>query len=198
MSWYEFDEEALMTCRKCGWQGTSKQADLEIGSLSFHYDCPKCSKALAVFDHTSHLETKQMAAKGNEKAKRALPRVLSREEFLARASESELKTPDQLPDLEGEEIVIEWDFEDSKPGEDDNWTVLRHEGKEIWREIAYYEGLDRYREVATILIEKYADRLVGFPATSDSFLYLYGDNIREDPVKQVNAILSRNIKKESS
>lgn len=189
MGWYEFDEEAEMVCRRCGWTGNADQADLEIGSLSFHYECPKCSKALAVFDHVSHELTKQKAAEGNEKAKRDLPGVLSRESFLERAKASELTSPDQLPDLDGDEIVIEWDFESR---EEDNWTVLRHEDREIWREIAYYEGLDRYSEVASILIEKYGERLVGFPATSASSLYLYGDNIRDDPVRSINERLGRN------
>lgn len=192
MGWYEFDEEAEMVCRRCGWTGNADQADIEIGSLSFHYECPKCSKALAVFDHVLHEETKKKAAEGNEKAQRELPGVLRRESFIERAKASELTSPNQLPDLDGDEIVIEWDFESREGENEDSWTVLRHEGREIWRENAYYEGLDCYSEVASILIEKYGERLVGFPATPASRLYLYGDNIHDDPVESINERLGRN------
>lgn len=128
LGWYEFDEEAEMVCPRCGWKGNADAADLEIGSVSFHYECPKCSKALAVFSHVSEDETKRKAAEGNEKAKRDLPGALQRESFLERAQKSELDSPDQLPDLKGNEIVIEWDFEDHEKTGEDSWTVLRHDG----------------------------------------------------------------------
>jgi hypothetical protein len=193
MSWYDFDENQIVECR-CGWRGPVSAGGIEIYSQCFAFECPQCGKTLAVFSPPTIDETKKKAAEGNKKAQGDLASALRRESFMQRATASELESADQLPDLEGDEIVIEWDFEDRKDPNGDNWTVLRHEGREIWREIAYYEGLDRYSDVATILIEKYGDRLVGFPATKASRLYLYGDDIRNDPVTPINERLARTRK----
>ncbi len=67
MGWYEFDENAVKTCR-CGWTGATASGDLEITDLVFHWDCPDCGKALAVFSHIPVEVTKRKAAEGNPKA----------------------------------------------------------------------------------------------------------------------------------
>ncbi|MBK5233367.1 MAG: hypothetical protein JJE13_10355 [Thermoleophilia bacterium] len=157
MNWYEFDEDEVITC-KCGWSGTSK-GNLEIQKLSFFFECPECSRALAVFDYPTVELTKSMAASGNEKAKGELEGALRRENFLDRAKVQELAGPEQLPDLEGDDLVIEWDFEGNEGKNGDSFTILRHEGKEIWREVAYYEGIDRFERVLWILREKYGTRI---------------------------------------
>lgn len=191
MGWYEFDETKVVECL-CGWSGTAVSGSIEFFDECFAYECPQCGRTLAVFPHLSIEETKRRAAEGNEKAKLELPGALRREAFLKRAAASELRTPEQLPDLDGDELIIEWDFDDGKPGDHESWTVLRHEGQEIWREVAYFEGLDRYREVASILIEKYGNRLVGFPSTKASAYYLHGDEIYDNPVKSINERLAKN------
>jgi len=177
MSWYDFDENQVVECR-CGWRGPVSAGGIEICSQCFAFECPQCGKTLAVFSPPTIDETKKKAAEGNKKAQGELASALRRESFIERATASELDSADQLPDLDGDEIVIEWDFEDRQDPNGDNWTVLRHEGREIWREIAYYEGVDRYFEVAEILREKYGPRFADLEPTQASHLYLYGDDLR--------------------
>lgn len=177
MSWYEFDEQAIVECR-CGWSGPTSSGGIEIFSECFAYECPTCGRTLAVFAPPTIEETKQKAAAGNEKAKGELASALRRKAFLERAKSLELKGTGQLPDLDGEEIILLWDFDDGKPGDRESWTVLRHGEREIWREIAYFEGKERYFEVASILCQKYGKNLKDLRPTQDSYLYLYGDDLR--------------------
>lgn len=191
MSWYDFDENAVVDCR-CGWSGPASAGGIEIFSQCFSFECPECGRTLAVFSHPTIDETKRKAAEGNEKAKAELASTLKRETFLERAAASELKDPGELPDLKGDELVIEWDFDDPPEDHQDCWTVLRHDGKEFWREVAYYEGIDRFREVASILREKYGTRLVELRPTSKSDTYLCGDDLYAgDTIKRINENLRR-------
>jgi len=91
-------------------------------------------------------------------------------EFAARS----LKSPAQLPELEGETLVLTWDIEDEQKGGD---TLIKHGERIIWREPAIYEGYERFEEVAQILKQKYRERLRDLVPTPHSEMYLYGDHV---------------------
>ena len=93
----------------------------------------------------------------------------------SRARQLALEEPSQLPDLPGAQIRIDWDFE---AADGETWTVLRHNGAEIWRELAYYEGAPRFAEVFEILRARYGTRLTEVRPTPASWTYLYGDDLR--------------------
>lgn len=132
-------------------------------------------------------ETREAAAAGNPRAVAELPKVEAREARLERADRLELKEPGQLPELAGPSLRIAWDFIE-RDGE--TWTVLRHEGDELWVELAFYEGYERFAEVLEILRERYGERLVALEPTRDSWLYLYGDRLwTVDAVTRLNASL---------
>ena len=120
-------------------------------------------------------ETREAAAAGNKMAQGQQATDELRAMFLERASEAEITSPDELADIEGEgDIKIDWDFEET---DGDKWVILRHEGEEIGREIAYFEGISRFRAIFKLLIEKYGDRFVGLTPTQSSKLYLFGDDL---------------------
>jgi len=147
---------------------------------------------LLVVPYPTHAETREAAANGNEAAKENLKIVEEREAFFARAEEHSLTRPSQLPDLEGDDLVIEWDFKDEeKSVGGDHWTVLRHEGKAIWREVAFYEGINRFESVLWILREKYGNRMAELRPAEASFTYLLGDDLRASGrVDSLNAELA--------
>jgi hypothetical protein len=103
--------------------------------------------------------------------------VVSRKRFLTEWSASCLKSAGQLPDLTGLKLTLFWDFVE-KTDAGRHFTVIRNGDTEIWREIACYEGYERFGEVAQILIQKYGKRLVDLIPTPKSEYYLYGDKIR--------------------
>ncbi len=67
-----------------------------------------------------------------------------------------------------------WDFEEAD-GED--WTVIKHAERVVWRELAYWEGGQRFNEVKDVLKAHYAERFVSLQPTAVSELYLYGDSM---------------------
>lgn len=184
LNWYDYDRDQIVECG-CGWSGKARDYE-EIFREVLDVTCPDCDTMLLVVAYPTHEETRAAAAAGNESAIRTLPQVEAREKFLAEATDSELKEPDELPDIEGDEIFIEWDFEETEDGT--KWTVLRHEGEEIFRERAYWEGIYRFEVVLWTVREKYGSRLAELRPAESSWLYLLGDYLWADgKVKSLNA-----------
>ena len=68
--------------------------------------------------------------------------------------------------------------------------MLRHGGQEIWRELAFFEGYERFAVVFEILRERYGSRLTEVRPTSASELYLYGDKLSAPAtIERLNASL---------
>lgn len=120
-------------------------------------------------------DVERAAAAGDPKALGELDSALERRAFLERAEDSH-PAADELPELEGDRLAFEWDFEDREPG-GDCMTVIRLDGRELWREVAYYEGADRFDEVKALLKDRYGARFASLIPTRASELYLYGDMI---------------------
>ena len=53
-----------------------------------------------------------------------------------RYEQSKLESASELPDLDGEDLEITWDFEPAGEEGDDGSTILRHGDRIIWREIS--------------------------------------------------------------
>jgi hypothetical protein len=142
---------------------------------------------LLIVAYPTLASTRAAAAAGNELAAEELRLAERREQRLARAERSKLREPDQLPDLAGSALVIDWDFEE-RDGE--TWTILRHEGRELWGELAFWEGYERFAEVFEILRRRYGGRLAELRPTPASEMYLYGDRPSTPAlVKRLNASL---------
>jgi hypothetical protein len=76
----------------------------------------------------------------------------------------------QLPDLEGETLVLTWDQIDAD-------SLILHGDSVIWREWTGWEVYARFEEIAVILKQKYGKRLTDIAPTSRSLYALYGDSI---------------------
>ena len=85
-----------------------------------------------------------------------------------------LAAPEQLPDLSGDDLVIEWDLTDE---DGEGVQVLRHEGEVIWREAGFYESYKRFEEVFEILQQRYGERFRELRPTRHSEVWLYGDRL---------------------
>ncbi len=184
-SW-EYDRDAELTCPSCGWVGRGADNE-ELYEELLDVCCPECDRMLLIVPHPTGDETRAAAAAGNLHAQAELPNVDAREERWRRADDLELKTADQLPELRGRKLRIAWDFE-VRDGE--HWTVLRRRRRVIWRELAYWEGYQRYQAVFEILRERYGKRLVEVRPSPRSELYLYGDKLSApDRIDALNASL---------
>jgi hypothetical protein len=105
-----------------------------------------------------------------------------------RVDETRLREPAELPALVGDQLLIDWDFED-RDGE--QWTDLRHGDVQIWREVAFWEGIGRFAEVVKILqAARYGSRLIEVRPTPASELSLWSDKSGVDSmIAEINTSL---------
>lgn len=186
LNFWDYDRDAEITCPDCGWTGCGADNE-ELYQELLDVKCPQCDRMLLIVSFPTSEETRAAAAAGHERAQAELPNVDEREAFLDRADRLELKSADQLPDLEGDRLVIDWDFDER---DDERWTVLRYKEREIWRELAYWEGYKRFAAVFALLQKKYAARLAQVRPAPASEIYLYGDKLSApDTVDRLNASL---------
>jgi hypothetical protein len=172
MEFWDYDREARVRCPGCGWEGRAAEGE-DLAKDLLEVRCPLCERMLRIIPFPTLDQTRAAASAGNPRAQAELSGVDRRQAFLDRAAEVELKSSDRLPDLEGDHIVIDWDFEE-RDGE--GWTVLRHGDREMWRERAYYEGADRFAAVFALLHDRYGARLSAVRPTRESADYLFGDD----------------------
>jgi hypothetical protein len=155
-------------CEKCGWSGIGDECNQgEMFEQLFEIDCPICSARLNVILFPTIEESRANWDRVSDGDKLM---VEAREQFLAQAESSCLKSADQLPDLNDEEIVLVWDRDIRA-----NDTVIRYGNSIIWREPVFYGGSDRFYEVAQLLSKKYGPRIKDLVFTLRSEGMLWGD-----------------------
>jgi len=173
LAYYDYDRDAALTCPGCGWTGcASGHEDLHSDLLDVC--CPECGYMILVVPYPTLAEARAAAAAGNLAAQEDLPSIEAQVERCRRAEQSELTGGADLPDLDGDRLIIEWDFEET---DDERWTILRHGTRQLCRELAYYEGYSRFTEVFEILRARYGLRLAEVRPTPASELNLYGDKL---------------------
>lgn len=186
IGYWQYDDDAPLECPRCSWNGTAKGHE-EVFSELLEVRCPSCQSMLLIVLFPTDAETRAAAADGNAAATAELPALDARNKRRARSEQLQLDRPDQLPDLPGSTWRIDWDFEKS---EGESWTVLRHQGTEIWRELAFWEGYARFATVFEILRKRYGSGLIEVKPTPNSELYLYGDRLSApESVRRLNASL---------
>ena len=85
------------------------------------------------------------------------------------AVEEKLKSPEQLPDIEGRKLAFTWDQE----GED---SVVRCGERIVWRERTGSRAQSRFGEIAAILQRKYGSRIKDLVPTPAAEAALYGED----------------------
>ncbi len=174
--YYDDWKSETLTCPKCGWTGAFEEGAVEYYDQLNDCSCPVCDPApmLAIVEYPTMEESKANWGKVSEAEK---ARLDFRSSFLAEWEASLLKSEDQLPDLDWAFLIIlAWDLE--------GWekhtpmcTVIRHGKREVWRELACFEGADGFAELVAILKKKYGSRLIDVVPTRRSGIYLYGDHL---------------------
>jgi hypothetical protein len=166
--YYEDWKDETQTCRACGWQGPGR--DLTPGETLadlFEACCPKCGEKVLTVSYPTIRESRRQWDKVAPADRIAVELAEQRARDFARR---ELRSPDQLPDLEGDDLILVWD-------RDGQNTVIRYGAQELWREPGFYEDCERFEQVAEILYAKYGPRLQDLVPTRASYYSLYGDRI---------------------
>jgi hypothetical protein len=80
---------------------------------------------------------------------------------------------DQLPDLAGDGLAFIWDIAET---DGESYQVIQLGDAELWRELAFFENVDRFNQVKELLRRKYGARFKSLTPSRDSLEWLCGDN----------------------
>jgi len=168
---FEDWQRAALTCNGCGWSGDGGDARLmAISTFDYFLRCPRCDRVIDALRTPTIQEAREHWDELDEDTRLQIAVVEARHR---ERKEQRLERPDQLPDLDGDDLLLTWDMTDREGGD----VVIRHGDRVVWREPTYYENFDRFEKVAGILGRKYGRRLIDVIPTETSMLYLYGDRI---------------------
>jgi hypothetical protein len=173
LGYYGYDPATPLECPACGWSGAGKDASQEMHQELFDVSCPRCDQMLLVVSFPTIEETRQAAAAGHPGAIDELSNAERAERRTQRAAELELRADTPLPELPGARLQFVWDFEEA---DGECWTLIRCGEETVWRELAYYEGWQRFNEVKQLLKQRY-EQFVSLTPTDRSELYLFGDDV---------------------
>ena len=181
-NWREKDYE----CGDCNWRGKGSQLQsCEWYRELFEVCCPVCGKKLDNILYPTLAESRQNWDNASKADKWMMERIEEKQrEFAAR----KLESSEQLPDLEGDDLILVWDVTEYNGGD----VLIKYGERVIWSEPSFYENYKRFATVAALLKKKYGDSLQDFIPTRKSWLYLYGDSMSSvDYVAEIRKSLSR-------
>lgn len=177
VKYFDFDDKQIITCPICGWSGLPDGHKGYYNEL-FDVTCPGCDEIIYVVSYPTRQETEEAATAGNQEAKDRLITFSIRDEILRNFEEKKLKSPDELPNLEGNKLDFIFDVEDKPENKFDEHALIIYNDKVIWAEPLLYECWSRFNEIRQILIEKYGQRFNSFKPTQRAGVDLYGDDLR--------------------
>jgi hypothetical protein len=169
-SYYSDWKSEQCKCFNCKWTGFG--SELEQGDVFeqlFEMCCPSCGEHVMVISHPTNEESRANWDKESPADKKL---VEVNERHHADFAKRKLSSPDELPDLAGDNLVFAWDMSSGDMPD----TIIRQGDTIIWQEPAFFDGFGRFIEVAGILSQKYGSRFQDLIQTQDSEMYLYGDN----------------------
>lgn len=169
-NYYDNWQNEGFDCPKCKWHGPGSA--LVLGDYNWESAerlCPVCEELITVVLHPTIAEARANWNKVSEWDRKNIEAAEARE---AEFERRKLRGPSQLPDIAEPSFVHHWDFADDGSRRE---TLIKHGGTVIFSEPAFYEGYERFIEVAEILHNRYGTALRDLIPTAASKLYLYGD-----------------------
>ena len=163
---------ATFECPQCGFSGGIKELNWELRDETADYSCPTCDFLMVVVWFPTPDDIRAAAAQGDPEGLKMLADLDARESRAERWERDSLKSPDELPDLEGDRLKFEWDF-DIRDSE--QFVIIKHGDQSIWTELAWYEGYRRFESIREMLKIRYGARFDGLYPTDASKYWLWGD-----------------------
>ena len=170
LNYYDNWRDEEFDCPACKWHGLGSA--LSLGDYTWEYAerlCPVCEECITVVLHPTIADARANWDKVSEWDRKNIEAADAREADFERRK---LREPSQLPDIPERSFVLHWEFADDGSRRE---TLIKHGDNVIFSEPAFYEGYERFIEVAEILHTRYAAALRDLVPTPVSELYLYGD-----------------------
>jgi hypothetical protein len=177
-AWYSDWRILEFTCEHCGWTGKGEKTCPNEGGV---LECPRCDRGVAYVQFPNLRDMEQAAAEGNQEAIQDLPKkrewIRRTEERMNRFESNHLHSLEQLPELEGDEsLEFTWDFKQHVGDEDEKYQIIRVGEIEVWRELAFWDNIERFNEIKALLKQKYGTRFKSLTPTDGSLDFLTGDH----------------------
>jgi hypothetical protein len=167
---YETWEGVEADCPACGQRGRLSASHAHLESNHLEVLCGNCSETLTWVWFPNKAEA---VAAGDESTVTMFECMEARGERLKR---ERLRSPDQLPEILGDEITITWDTVERTAEIPEAYTYFKHGDVVLFRELAIFESGWRYAQVAAIFRQRYGHRLKDIVPTWGGWLYLGGDS----------------------
>jgi hypothetical protein len=176
--WYSNWQQELLCCSRCGWVGNASIHHLEdAGAWGAIIRCPKCQRRIGEVLFPNLKDTEEAAAQGNPEAQLRLPELLRElgqaQSRILRFEQQKIMSVDQIPELAGDNLEFIWDLA-ARDGE--SYQVIRLGDTEVWKELAFFENIDRFNQVKELLRQKYGARFNALTPSRNSLEWLCGDN----------------------
>ena len=173
MNYYDW-HNGTHECHECGWSGTGSETTYgEHFRDGVEHHCPQCDKKFCFVPHPLISEVLSDSRAGQMDRKMAA--IIK--EGANRIAEQELKSANQLPDLQPSPAKLIWDVEYVDGLGKDSYIIILDGEQVIWREISTFEEYERFGEIASLLWQKYGETLRDLEPTQGSGLNLYGDRL---------------------
>ena len=160
-------------CPHCKWHGLG--SELSPGEIYRDFSellCPSCGGEITYLLFPTLQEYRANWDKLSDAARELVER---RERLETQFDREGLKDPSQLPNIDSAKFVLDWDFTGEESS--DHRTLIRHGDEVIFSEPAFYEGYERFVQVAEILRRRYGPAVRDLRPTERSEGYLYGDRL---------------------
>ena len=170
---YHTWKKTEIECPHCSWRGKPSIKLVEFDAIFRHnlpaaFHCPNCFKDVGFVDFFDSEDDK---ANWNDLSEESRATVLQNEATRKLGLATRLVNAAQLPDLEGDELRFTWHW----TRQDDGWFMVLALGERVvWRQSlgAESEGMNFYSRVASILKERYGDRVRDFVPTPEAIARL--------------------------
>jgi hypothetical protein len=160
-------------CPQCKWHGLG--SELSHGEMyrdSSELLCPSCGGEITYLLFPTLREYRANWDKLSDATRELVER---RERLETQFDREGLKDPSQLPNIDSAEFVLDWDWDFTGEESSDRRTLIKHGDEVIFSEPAFYEGYERFVQVAEILRRRYGRAVRDLRPTERSKPYLYGD-----------------------
>jgi len=164
-------EEMTFRCVGCGESRIGRDLFPEIFKELMEMRCPNCGKPVILVSFPTAAEVAANLDRISPQKRREA------EAFLAGCAEwhrNKLHSPEQLPDIAADHIVLLWD-ETDRPAHGD--IVIRFGDREIYRGPTSWEYCGYFIEACKVLRRKYGNRLYDVIPTEWAHCGLWGDRL---------------------